>query len=75
MSEHCEHCDSDCKEGKVPWNDIGPYEHYDYDRAWNRPCPVCTERDRIVAHIRCCSCAPCRRLADSIERGEHLEEK
>ena len=33
------------------------------------------ERERIVAHIRCCSCAPCRRLADSIERGEHLEEK
>ena len=72
MSGHCEHCDSDCKEGKVPWNDIGPYEHYDYGRAWNRPCPVCAERERIVAAIenRCDESLPDQQRAGMMRAAD-----
>ena len=53
MSEHCEHCADECRNGDIPY---GPRkDHYNEGECavWEREnCPACAERQRIVGIVR-----------------------
>ena len=84
MSEHCEHCADECRNGDIPY---GPRkDHYNEGECavWEREnCPACAERAKVEAEI--VEWLKAARgwagddqffagdLADMIERGDHLE--
>jgi len=60
MTDHCEHCDSDCLGGKVVKRTFGQTVQFQWHGTWgvrwDYECPFCegakAERERIVAWMR-----------------------
>jgi len=60
MTDHCEHCDSDCLGGKVVKRTFGQTVQFQWHGTWgvrwDYECPFCegakAERERIVAWLR-----------------------
>lgn len=71
MSGCCDHCLPNCQEIALTGDHEGPD-----CIAWRGGfCPACAERERIVAWLRGRRHPYDHAMADTIERGAHLEDQ